>query len=108
MEEMFFNKKSALEEVAKVSFPYGNKTPSIESMRETLQEPVARLVGAQLLSGSLLRDPGPFKVPCCPKGPFWGLFLSKRSLFCKKKKNKGQKWGSKALKSPSPSLLLSA
>ena len=42
-EEMFFNKKSALEEVAKVSFPYGNKTPTLESLRESLQEPVARV-----------------------------------------------------------------
>ena len=42
-EEMFFNKKSALEEVTKVSFPYSNKTPTLESVRDTLAEPVAKV-----------------------------------------------------------------
>ena len=42
-EEMYFNKKSAIEEVTKVSFPYGNKTPSLESVRDLLEEPAGRV-----------------------------------------------------------------
>ena len=42
-EELFFNKKNALEEVAKVSFPYGNKTPTLESVRDLLHEPTSRV-----------------------------------------------------------------
>ena len=38
-EELFFNKKSAIEEVTRVSFPYGNKTPSLESVRDLLHQP---------------------------------------------------------------------
>ena len=42
-EELFFNKKSAIEEVTRVSFPYGNKTPSLESMRDLLHQPSHRV-----------------------------------------------------------------
>jgi WD40 repeat protein len=42
-EEMFFNKKSAIEEVSKVYFPFGNKTPTLESVRELLQEPTSKV-----------------------------------------------------------------
>ena len=42
-EEMYFNKKSAIEEVTKVSFPYGNKTPSLDSVRDLLAEPAGRV-----------------------------------------------------------------
>ena len=36
---MFFNKKSALEEILKVSFSYSNKTPELETVRDLLYEP---------------------------------------------------------------------
>ena len=42
-EELFFNKKNALEEVSKVSFPYGNKTPTLESVRDLLHEPTSKV-----------------------------------------------------------------
>ena len=42
-EEMFFNKKSAIEEVSKVYFPFGNKTPTLESVRDLLQEPTSKV-----------------------------------------------------------------
>ena len=42
-EEMYFNKKSAIEEVSKVYFPYSNKTPTLESCRELLHEPLSKV-----------------------------------------------------------------
>ena len=42
-EEMYFNKKSAIEEVSKVYFPYSNKTPTLESVRELLAEPLGKV-----------------------------------------------------------------
>ena len=40
---MYFNKKSAIEEVSKVYFPYSNKTPTLESVRDLLHEPLSKV-----------------------------------------------------------------
>ena len=42
-EDLFFNKKSAIEEVSKVSFPYSNRSPSLESARDLLYESIDKL-----------------------------------------------------------------
>ena len=42
-EELYFNKKSAIEEVSKVSFPYSNRSPSLESVRDLLRESAGKL-----------------------------------------------------------------
>ena len=42
-DSMYFNKKSAIEEVAKISLPYSNKTPSLESVRSTLEQPTKQI-----------------------------------------------------------------
>ena len=42
-DELYFNKKSAIEEVSKVYFPFSNKTPSLESVRDLLLEPTSKV-----------------------------------------------------------------
>ena len=42
-EEMYFNKKSAIEDVSKVYFPYSNKTPTLESAEGLLHEPLSKI-----------------------------------------------------------------
>ena len=42
-EEMYFNKKSAIEEVSKIYFPYSNNTPTLDKVRELLHEPLSKV-----------------------------------------------------------------